>query len=351
MKHVSNQSFKFDRIAEAVLSGGRLSKEDGLKLLQLQDFTQVIKLADSVRKRVSGNKVLYAVTLCLYPTNICEYSCPLCSFSHRSNKPFQYSQEELLKKVEDYLPYNINEIHIVSGLHRSMTLPYYTTLFTQIKSLAPQLHIKALSAIEIAHLAKHHCRTIEEVLLTLKSSGLGSLPGGGAEILNDAIRKQICPQKLVSEEFLTVHKTAHRLQIPSNITMLYGHIEEDIHIIEHLDSVRRLQDETGGIIAFVPLKFRPENSGMANWPLNPKEAKRIFAISRLMLDNVCHIKALWNYEGIDSAIESLKWGVDDLASTNIEEQIMGRLPLTEEQLRMLIEKAGRVPLRVTSGAL
>jgi CofH subfamily radical SAM domain protein len=229
-------------------------------------------------------------------------------------------------------------------------------MFTKIKNIDPNLHIKALTPVEYDFLAKHHDIPIEEVFKRMVSWGLGSLPGGGAEVLAEKIRKQVAPQKISSDEYLAIHKLAHQLGIPSNITMLFGHVEDPEDLITHLSRVRELQDETQGFQTFIPLKYHDENNalGKRKARLKEKKLKRVYAVSRLMLDNIRNIKVLWNYVGVSEAQELLNWGANDFASTSKEERIIAmaggvKMQMTREIIGDLIRDAGRIPKEIHSG--
>lgn len=349
-------------IASKVLEGGRLTEEECIELLKAKDpeeIEAIRQVADQVRKRKCGATVTYAATLNINPTNLCELNCPFCSFYAKPGweKAWFLTPEAVEKKVRQFHEKGLTEIHVVGGLWRDCNLDYYRELFTRIKGVDPRLHIKALTPVEYDFLAKLHGISIEEVLEKMMAWGLGSLPGGGAEILVERIRKKIAPGKITSDEYLSVHKIAHKLGLRSNITMLFGHIEEEEDIASHLMQVRALQDETGGFNMFIPLKFGTENNalGKRKNQLKPKNVPLVYAVSRLVLDNFPHIKALWKYVGIEEAVELLDWGVSDLSSTNFEEVIIAMAGSKEEALEThtltaLIEKKGRIARLTHSGA-
>ncbi len=346
------------QIAEKVLEGRRLSREDGITLLNTEHLEAVQKLADYVREQKVGPTVYYASTLYLYPTNLCELNCPLCSFYAKPGwkKAWFTTPEEMEAKIRKKLASDLTEIHIVGGLWRDCDLDYYKDVFTRIKSIDPKLHIKALTPVEYDFLARLHNISVEEVFERMISWGLGSLPGGGAEILVEDIRKKIAPGKISSERFLEIHKIAHNMGLHSNITMLFGHIEEPEDIITHLEKVRNLQDETNGFQTFVPLKFHVENNalGKRTDQLKPKNICRIYAVSRLMLDNIRNLKVLWNYVGLDDAKEILNWGANDIAATALEEKVIVmaggiQVEMTNKVLEDLISSASRIPKKIHSG--
>ena len=347
-----------ESIAEKIASGKRLDHADGLELLTTHDGATVGKLADQARKKRAGDTVYYANTLYIHPTNLCELSCPMCSFYAKPGwkKAWFLTPEQIEEKVREHIPQGLTEVHVVGGLWRECNLDYYKDTFTRIKALNPNLHIKALTPVEYDFLAKLHNISIEEVFTRMISWGLGSLPGVGAEILVEEVRMKIAPGKITSDEYLDVHRRAHRLGLHSNITMLFGHIEEPHHIITHFEKVRALQDETNGFRTFVPLKYHVENNtlGKRTERLKFKDVRRIYAVSRLMLDNIRNIKVLWNYVGIDEAVEILHLGANDLSATQTKEKIITmaggvQVEMTDQLLESLITKAGRKPKKIHSG--
>ncbi len=352
-----------ESIAEKVQAGERLTAEDGLRLLNTTepDELELIRsLADSARQKKVGDVVHFASTLYIHPTNLCELNCPMCSFYAKPgwDKAWFLTPEQVEEKVRRNMGNGLTEIHVVGGLWRDCNLDYYQETFTRIKNLNPDLHIKALTPVEYDFLAKLHNIPIEEVFKRMIGWGLGSLPGGGAEILVEEIRKKIAPGKITSDEYLAIHELAHTIGLRSNITMLFGHIESYEDIISHLIQVRDLQDKTGGFRAFIPLKFGEENNalGKRKKQLKGKNVPLVYAVSRLMLDNFPHLKVLWNYVGVQEALELLRWGGNDLSSTNTEEKIISmaggaRVVMNLETIATLIRSAGRVPRLTHTGAM
>lgn len=341
-----------------ILSRNRLSVSDGLTLFETPHLSFLQQLADFRRCQYVGQTVFYASTLHIYPTNLCELSCPICSFFAKpgQDKAWFLSPSAIEEKVRAALPLGISEIHIVGGLWKACSLEYYHDVLQRIRTLDPLIHIKALTPVEYDFLARLHHLSITEVLQKMISWGLGSLPGGGAEILNDDLRKKIVPGKINSQRYLEIHQTAHMLGLPSNVTMLFGHLEEPHHIISHLDKLRRLQDLTKGIHTFVPLKFQCENNALGRYTskLIPKDCKRIYALSRLMLDNIRNIKILWNYMGLETACELLSWGGNDLGSVTCGEQVATMaggisMTVTDTLLEQTIRAVDRIPMKVHSG--
>lgn len=350
-------------IANSVIQRKRISNEEGLYLLNVnsenaEESEAVRLLSDYARKSKVGDTVYFASTLFIHPTNLCELSCPLCSFYAKPGWKTAWflTPEDIENQIRKYDPAMISEIHIVGGLWRECNLDYYKELFLRIKAINPNFHIKALTPVEYDFLARLHGISIQEVFDKMISWGLGSLPGGGAEILVEKIRKQIAPQKITSEEYLAIHKIAHQRGLPSNITMLFGHVETNEDIITHLDQIRTLQDETHGFQTFVPLKYHEENNalGKRKKVLKFKDVNRIYAVSRLMLDNIRNVKVLWNYVGVKEAQTILHYGANDFASTALDEKIIImaggiQVKMTRETIKELIKEAGRIPKEINSG--
>lgn len=359
---VTNESW-LQTIKEKVESNIRFTPEEGLKLLETVDpdeREEIGRLADSVRKQKVGDQVYFASTLYIHPTNLCELNCPLCSFYAKPGweKAWFLTPGQIEDKVRENHKRGLTEIHVVGGLWRECNLDYYQEAFKRIKAIDPALHIKALTPVEYDFLAKLHGIPIEEVFQRMMGWGLGSLPGGGAEILVEEIRKKIAPGKITSDEYLEIHGIAHQLGLRSNITMLFGHIETNEHIITHLTRVRELQDKTQGFRAFIPLKFGVENNalGKRKKQLKEKNVPLVYAVSRLMLDNIPHLKILWNYVGVQEALELLRWGGNDLSSTNTEEKIIAmaggsKVLMNTETIHSFIKGMDRIPCLTHSGAI
>jgi len=344
-------------ISQKIHNSQRLTAEEGLQLLESDDILLLGQLADEVCRKKHGDAVYYSTNLNINPTNVCVLTCEFCAFARRPGQEggWTYSVEEIVNKVRQVVPYGLNEVHIVGGLHPKLKLDYFEELIRQIKEVDPDMHVKAFTAVEIDFFAKLNRMTVEEVLKRLQGVGLDTMPGGGAEIFSERVRKLLCPTKITGEEWLQVMRTAHQMGIRTNATMLYGHIETKEEIIEHLAALRELQDQTGGFNAFVPLAFHPEHTDMAHLPpTTGYEDVKVFAVSRLMLDNFDHIKGLWTYLGDKMAQVLLYFGVDDLGGTLLEERIVhmagANVPdgLGEKALVQLIESVGRRPMRTDS---
>lgn len=340
-------------IAAKVFQGQRLSREDGLRLMESNDLLAIGFLADYVRRQKVGEVVYFINNAHINHTNVCRNLCRFCAFGRRPEAEGAYTLtlEEIAEKAEQFKKYNPTEIHIVGGLNPELPFSYYEDMLRIIKEILPQAHLQAFDAVEIDFLSEISGLSLEEVLLRLREAGLGSLPGGGAEIFNPVVRQQICPRKISGERWLEVHAVAHRLGIHSNATMLYGHIESPADRVDHLLALRRLQDETGGFKAFIPLPFHPANTGLSELPpTTGYDDLKTLAVSRLLLDNFDHIKAFWIMLTPKLAQIALNFGVDDLDGTVREERIAhdagAETPQYQpaEELLRLIREAGRIPV-------
>lgn len=340
-------------IYRKVQTGKRISIKDGERLFSCPDVVSLGALAHQMRTKHHGNRAYYVMNQHINYSNICVNGCLFCAFGRDKTDPraFMLSGREILAKVADPSASSITEVHIVGGCHPEIPLSFFEEILAQIKQTRPDLTIKAFTTVEIDHFARHEGTTVRRVLTRLKAAGLDMLPGGGAEILNPRVRQLLCPNKLSAEGWLEVARQAHELGIRSNATMLYGHVETVRERIEHLDSLRRLQDETGGFVCFIPLPFQPENTHVegARATTGIDDLKTI-AISRLMLDNISHIKAYWVMLSVKLAQVALQFGADDLDGTVIEEKIGhmagadSKQALTRNELESLIASAGFEPI-------
>ena len=348
----------FEAIEQKVLCGKRLDKAEAEYLFRYPDLLRLGKLADTVREKLHGNATFFNRNIHLNYTNICRAQCAFCSFfAERGVSSHAYTLElnECLAFIEERYAPGIKEVHIVGGLNDELPFSYYTSLLRAIRSRFPELHIKAFSAVEIAHFAELSRCSYREVLEQLIDAGLGSLPGGGAEIFSARVRQQICPAKVDAEGWLAIHRQAHQLGLRSNCTMLYGTIETIAERVEHLLSLRSLQDEGGGFQAFVPLAYHAENNRLS-LPSPPTAADdlRLIAASRLVLDNIPHIKAYWVMLGIKIAQIAQRFGADDLDGTVTEERVYHAAGATTPQslsvleIRRLISAIGRCPVERSS---
>ncbi len=342
-------------IRDKVLAGERLSDDDALALLEAADLAALGALANHVREARHGDLAFYNRNVHLNPTNVCVASCKFCSFARlddqRASEGYTMSLDEAVGKVLSRRSLGITEVHIVSGLHPDLPWDYYPELLARIRKAWPELAIKAFTAIEIHFFAEKFGKSYEQVLRELQAAGMDTMPGGGAEIFAPRVRRKICDDKATAEQWLEIHRTAHRLGIKTNSTMLYGHIERLDERVDHMRRLRALQDETGGFQVFIPLAFHPEHNMIGKAFPKPTgyDALRTLAVARLYLDNFDHIKAYWVSLGERLAQTALAFGVDDLDGTVLEERIYhmagSTVPqaLSERTLHQLIRAAGRVP--------
>ena len=342
-------------IAAKVRDGARLDAEDALLCLTTPEVLHLGRLADAVRRRLHGDVAYYNVNRHINPTNICvyTYNCKFCSFAALPGEDhaWQVSHDEVYRHAAEQGGNRATEFHIVGGLHPDLSLDWYLEMLRGLRQRFPQAHLKAFTAIEIGWFAKHEKLSIAEVLRRLRDAGLGSLPGGGAEIFHPEVRQVICDGKLDAEEWLEVHRVAHGMGIRSNCTMLYGHVERPEHKVDHLLRLRALQDETGGFNAFIPLAYHPENNYLGlRWHTTGTEDLRHIAASRLVLDNVPHVKAYWVMITPKLAQVALSFGADDLDGTVVEETIYHMAgaatpqSLARGELERVVRAAGFVPV-------
>lgn len=340
------------RIEHKIAGNEPLSREEGIALFREFDLHRLGRLADSVRRRRHGLRAYYVVNAHVNPTNLCRIGCPLCAFARREGERDAYVLEldEVLQRARRAAETGATQLHLVSGLHPDKPYAWYRDMIAAVHRLFPELRIKAWTAVEIVHFARSSGQSVEDILRELQSVGLGSLPGGGAEIFDAEIRRRIAPDKISADDWLDVHRTAHRLGIPTNASMLFGHLESIEHRVDHLLRLRRLQTETDGFDCFVPLVFHPENTKIAVLPIAPQDILRTIAVSRLLLHNFRHIKAYWVTLGESTAQIALSYGADDFDGTVLEERIhreagsKGPQGLSEEKLRDLIVGAGLRPV-------
>jgi aminodeoxyfutalosine synthase len=340
-------------IREKVEASQRLSFDDGVFLYESADLFTLGELANVVRERKNGNFAYFNINTHLNPTNVCVYRCTFCAFRSdlRGEKGYVMSDEQVLERAAEADRRGATEVHIVGGLHHPLPYDWYLNIIRIIHNAHPRLHLKAYTAVEWDWFARLTGRPTRELLAEFKEAGLGSLPGGGAEIFHPEVRDKICEHKADAAEWFRVHREAHELGLRTNATMLYGHIEEARHRVDHLCRLRELQDETGGFQTFIPLAFHPDNTRLAHLP-KPSGLLdlKTMAISRLMLDNFQHIKAYWVMLGIKTAQVALSFGADDLDGTVVHEKIYhdagsdSPQELSVTEIRRLIQEAGRVPV-------
>jgi aminodeoxyfutalosine synthase len=340
-------------VREKVEAGQRLSFDDGLLLEEHADLFTLGELANLVRERKNGKFAYYNVNTHINPTNVCVYRCTFCAFRAdlKSPKGYVMADEQVLARAAEAEGRGATELHIVGGLHHLLPYDWYLNVVRIIHKAHPRLHLKAYTPVEWDWFNKLTKRPTRDILAEFKEAGLGSLPGGGAEIFHPEVRDQICEHKADSDAWFRIHREAHELGLRSNATMLYGHIEKPWHRIDHLLRLRALQDETGGFQTFIPLAFHPDNTKLAHIP-KPSGLMdlRVMAISRLMLDNFAHVKAYWVMLGLKTAQLALSYGADDIDGTVVHEKIYhdagsdSPQEMTVAQLRRVIEEAGRVPV-------
>jgi aminodeoxyfutalosine synthase len=352
IEHLSRRA-GLTQVWDKVAAGERLSGADARDLLNSSDLIAVGALADHVRRRVAGDDVFFIANRHINHTNVCRNRCLFCAFSHDDGDAdaFTLSVDQVLDKARETLTGGITEIHIVGGEHPDLPFDYYLDMMRGLKELAPDVHIQAFTASEVAHLAKISGLGVTETLTQLRDAGLGSLPGGGAEVFSGRVRDLICERKISGREWLDVMRAAHGVGLKSNATMLYGHVETPAELADHMIALRALQDETGGFNAFIPLSFQPANTGLSELP-GPTgfDDLKMLAVGRLVLDNFRHIKAFWINVGLKLAQVSLSFGVNDLDGTVVEEKISHAAgvdtgqELTRAELVRVIRGAGRVPV-------
>lgn len=341
-------------IRDKVEAGQRLSFDDGMTLYRPDTpLHDVGALANLVRERLNGNAGYYNINTHLNATNVCVYRCTFCAFRAdlRDERGYVMSDEQILARGQEAVDNGCTELHIVGGLHHQKKYEWYINLVRILHETFPDLHLKAWTGVEINWFEFLTKKSVREILQDLVDVGLGSMPGGGAEIFHPEVRNQICEHKSDASKWLDIHRTAHQLGLKTNCTMLYGHIERDFHRIDHLCRLRELQDETGGFQTFIPLAFHPDNTGLSHIK-KPSSLMdlRTMAISRLMLDNIPHIKAYWIMLGIGTAQTALSYGADDIDGTVRHELIYhdagATTPelLTVEQIQRIIAETGREPI-------
>ncbi|MCC6128579.1 MAG: aminofutalosine synthase MqnE [Acidobacteria bacterium] len=339
-------------LAEKVAKGIRLSFDDGVALFESPDFHGVARLANWVREKRHGNRGYFNVNRYLNPTNLCWVDCGLCAWARKPGVPGGYTMaiEEALSEAASGWHDGITELHIVGGLHPSLPYEYYTGLLRALRARFPGVHLKAWTMVELDWIARIGKKPVEDVILELKAAGMDSCPGGGAEIFAKPVRDIICTNKITGERWLELARLCHERGVPTNVTMLYGHVESVEDRVDHLVRIRELQDETGGFLGLIPLAFHPEGTQLPDVP--PATALldlRVIAVSRLMLDNIDHIKAYWVQIGEKLAQVALHMGADDLVGTVTEETITHaagaetEAGLSRQAIEALIRGAGREP--------
>jgi aminodeoxyfutalosine synthase len=322
-------------IGEKVLNKERILKHEGLVLFEKASLSFAGELANFIRESLHGDKTYFNRNFHIEPTNVCVFSCAFCSYSrlyaHR-DEGWELSIEQMMDLVKKYDGKPVTEVHIVGGVHPKMNLYFFVELLQKIKIHRPDLHIKGFTAVELDYMFRKAKLSIAEGMKILHDAGLNSLPGGGAEIFDETIRKQICEDKVDAAGWLDIHRNAHLLGMHSNATMLYGHIENYAHRLDHMDRLRKLQDETGGFNTFIPLKFRNKGNDMSHVEESSViEDMKLYALSRIFMDNFPHIKAYWPMLGRQSAQLTLSFGVNDLDGTIDDSTKIYSMAGSEEQ--------------------
>jgi len=344
----------FENIAAKLRNMQRISSDEALTLFESNDLLAIGELAALANERKNGKNVFFNVNRHINPTNICVNRCAFCAFSRTSGEEGAYTLalDEICRRAKEAEAEGATEVHMVGGLHPDLPFEFYTDMLRAVRLVAPALHIKAFTAVEIEYFSRISGLSIEQVLERLMTAGLGSMPGGGAEILVEEVRQKICPEKISGQRWLEIIRLAHLAGLKTNATMLYGHLETPADRVAHMEMLRNLQDETGGFQAFIPLAFQPENSDLK---LDIKATSglddlKTLAISRIFLDNFDHIKAYWVMLGEKIAQVSLSFGINDLDGTVVEEKIghdagaQSPQSLTKEGIIRLIRKAGKIPV-------
>ena len=346
----------FNSIAKKITRDERINDDEGLLLFEKASLGLAATFANYIREKKHGDVTYFNRNFHIEPTNVCVFSCKFCSYSrlyaHR-DEGWQLSMEQMLDIVKSYDGKPVTEVHIVGGVHPKMDLTFFCDLISQIKQHRPDLHIKGFTAVELDYMFRKAKLSIEEGMQQLKDAGLQSLPGGGAEIFDETVRQQISADKVDAEGWLKIHEVAHNLGMHTNATMLYGHIENNAHRIDHMSRLRNLQDKTGGFNTFIPLKFRNKNNDMSHVPESSvAEDMRMYAVARIYMDNFPHLKAYWPMLGRQNAQLALSFGVNDIDGTiddstkiysmaGSEEQTPS---MTTQQLVTLIKQAKRIPI-------
>jgi aminodeoxyfutalosine synthase len=341
-----------EKINEKVFSNYRLTRKDGIALFKSNNLLALGRMAAHVAQKKHGNRVYFVRNMHINPTNICVNRCKFCAFSKTKGEygAYEMSIEDILNKARKAQK-GVREFHIVSGLHPDLPFEWYLDMLRTLRKNFPRIHLKAFTAVEIDYLSKISGLTLKDTFLKLKEAGLGSMPGGGAEIFDTTVRNMLCAEKITGKRWLEVIKAAHLAGLKTNATMLYGHIETYEHRVDHLLKLRELQDKTGGFQAFIPLSFQPQNSQIKKTAYTTGfDDLRTLAISRLLLDNFDHIKAYWVMLGDKVAQASLNFGVDDLDGTVVDERIAKAAggatdgSMTKDEIVHLIKQADRIPV-------
>ena len=354
----SDISDSLKQIAQKVLNGERISVKEGITLFEEAEINFLGSLANFIREKKHGNNTFFNKNFHIEPTNICVFDCKFCAYSKLLREKTEYdawemSEEDIYETIRSYDKSDVTEVHIVGGVHPKMGLHYFANLIKNIKEIKPELHVKAFTAVELEYMCRKAKVSYKEGLQILKDHGQDSLPGGGAEIFAETVRDEICKDKCSSAEWLEIHETAHSIGMPSNATMLYGHIEAFADRIDHMNRLRTLQDKTGGFNTFIPLKYRNGNNQMSHLnEVTVLEDLKVYAVARIFMDNFNHIKAYWPMIGRETAQLTLAYGVNDIDGTIDDSTKIYSMAGAEEQsptmsteeIIDLIKKVGRKPL-------
>tara|TARA_B110000046_G_scaffold185979_1_gene230996 strand:+ start:2402 stop:3568 length:1167 start_codon:yes stop_codon:yes gene_type:complete len=354
----SNIAEEFKKIATKVYNEERITEEEGVLLFEKADLNYLGSLANHIRERKHGATTYFNKNFHIEPTNICVFDCKFCAYSKLLRDKGDYDawemdEEQIYEKIRFYEDQEVTEVHIVGGVHPKMGLQYFADLIKNIKKIRPSLHVKAFTAVELEYMCRKAKVSYQEGLQLLKDHGQDSLPGGGAEIFAEAIREEICKDKCTSAEWLEIHETAHEVGMPSNATMLYGHVESYADRVDHMNRLRTLQDKTGGFNTFIPLKYRNGNNQMSHiGEVSVLEDLRTYAVARIFMDNFPHMKAYWPMIGRQTTQLTLNYGVNDIDGTiddstkiysmaGAEEQSPN---MTTEELVNLVKQVNRKPV-------
>ncbi|MGZ8440628.1 MAG: aminofutalosine synthase MqnE [Candidatus Deferrimicrobiaceae bacterium] len=341
-----------ERIRDKVSAGVRVSEEDALALFRTRDVHAVGEMADLANRRVNGDRVYFIVNRHINPTNICVNRCKFCAFGKGKEEPLAYTMtmDEILVRAEEGRSQDATELHIVGGLHPDLPFDFYLRMLRTLRERFPEMHIQAFTAVEIDYFSRITGLPLAEVIRLLQEAGLGSLPGGGAEIFAPEVRNRICPEKITGDRWLEVMEEVHAAGLRSNATMLYGHVETLESRVDHMRRLRELQDRTGGFQSFIPLAFHPKNTEIAKGYTTGLADLLSLAVGRIYLDNFRHVKSFWIMVGPKIAQISLHFGVDDIDGTVVEEKIthaagaQAGQEMTVAELVTMIRQAGKIPV-------
>jgi aminodeoxyfutalosine synthase len=337
-----------DRVAQKLHDRARLTREEALELFATRDVIRLGRLADQAKRARWHDRAHFVINRQINPSNVCVLSCRFCDFATKRGRPNAY--EMTIREVVERCNAELREVHIVGGLHPDWKWDYYLEMFRAIKAAFPQIQLKAWTAVEIDYFSKKFRKSVEQVLQEFQAVGLAALPGGGAEVFSERVRKALFPFKIGAPRWLEIHRIAHRMNIPTNATILYGHMETHEERVDHMLKLRDLQDETGGFMSFIPLAYQPGKTQVVTRQASAMEDLKTIAVARLLLDNFPHLKAYWVTMGEEIASVALHFGADDMDGTIGEERIMhaadaaSPVHLTRGRLVELIREAGCTPV-------